>query len=78
MINDLRDEFVRFDFSGAGTTALLQAIVKPIEESDHIDKETYSTFKSSKILRDVYHLRSASSVPPGSVLGLSVQDPRLA
>ena len=78
MINDLRDEFIRFDFSGAGTTALLQSIVKPIEESDHIDNETSSTFKSSKIWRDLYHLRSASSVPPGSVLGLSVQDPRLA
>ncbi|KAG2219767.1 hypothetical protein INT45_008598, partial [Circinella minor] len=78
VMNDLRDEFVRFDFSGAGTTALLQAIVKPVEESDHIDKDTSSTFKSSKIWRDLYHLRSASSLPPGSILGLSVQDPRLA
>ncbi|KAI9495878.1 NUC188 domain-containing protein [Zychaea mexicana] len=77
-VNDLRDEFIRFDLSGARTTALLQAIVKPVEESNQVDKDASSTYKSSKVWRDLYHLRSASSIPPGSVIGLTVQDPRLA
>ncbi|KAI9244813.1 NUC188 domain-containing protein [Phascolomyces articulosus] len=77
-VNDLRDEFIRFDFAGARTTALLQAILNPVEESDHMDRDASLTYKSSKVWRDLYHLRSASSLPPGSVIGLSVQDPRLA
>ena len=77
-INDLRDQFIQFDLSGARTTALLQAIVKPVEESELVDNDTSPTYKSSKIWRDLEHLRSASSLPPGSVIGLTVQDPRLA
>ncbi|KAI8137837.1 ribonucleases P/MRP protein subunit POP1-domain-containing protein [Fennellomyces sp. T-0311] len=77
-INDLRDQFIRFDLSGARTTALLQAVVKPVEESEHVDKVSSPTYKSSKVWRDLEHLRSASSIPPGSVIGLTVQDPRLA
>ncbi|KAI8342334.1 ribonucleases P/MRP protein subunit POP1-domain-containing protein [Chlamydoabsidia padenii] len=66
-VADHRDELVRFDFTGPRSTALLQAILDPIDKNS----------TNGRIWRDLYSLRSSSSLPFGSVLGLTVKDPRL-
>ncbi|CAO3590230.1 unnamed protein product [Absidia cylindrospora] len=64
---DLRNELVRFDFTGPRSTALLQSILDPVNENSD----------NGRIWRDLSQLRSSSSLPCGSVLGFTVKDPRL-
>jgi ribonuclease P/MRP protein subunit POP1 len=66
-LNDLREQVLRFDLTGPRSTALLQAILDPIQDSS----------KGNQVWNDLSSLRSSCSLSPGSVLGLTVNDPRL-
>ncbi|KAI8062116.1 NUC188 domain-containing protein [Gongronella butleri] len=65
-ISDLRKQLVRFDLTGARSTALLQAVLTPIASSANAD-----------LWMQLQGVRSAACLPANCVLGLSVQDPRL-
>ncbi|RCH82061.1 hypothetical protein CU098_000584, partial [Rhizopus stolonifer] len=67
-ISDLRDDILRFDLTGPRSTALLQAILDPVADQD---------IKGNQVWQDLSQLRSSSSLSPGSVIGLVVNDPRL-
>lgn len=71
------DQLAVFELSGASSTALMQTILKPVEESALVCKESSPTAKAAEIWRDLRSLRSSSSLPSGVVIGLTVQDPRL-
>ncbi|KAG0187057.1 hypothetical protein DFQ28_006925 [Apophysomyces sp. BC1034] len=71
---DLREELVRFEITGPQSTAILQSILDPIDEADATKGKLSS---SSQLWRDLKYLRSNRSLPPGVVIGLTVQDPRL-
>jgi ribonuclease P/MRP protein subunit POP1 len=66
-LNDIREQLLRFELTGPRSTALLQAILDPIENAT----------KGNQVWKDLSQLRSSCSLPPGSVLGLVVNDPRL-
>ena len=66
-LNDLREDILRFELTGPRSTALLQAILDPVENA----------CKGNQTWSDLSQLRSSCSLSPGSVLGLVVQDPRL-
>ncbi|KAI8978898.1 ribonucleases P/MRP protein subunit POP1-domain-containing protein [Pilobolus umbonatus] len=68
-IKDLRDEILRFDLTGPRSTALLQAILDPIEGD--------GATKGNLLWNKLKELRSSSSLSAASVLGLIVNDPRL-
>lgn len=67
-LNDLREELLRFELTGPRSTALLQAILDPVENKESNGNQTW---------KDLHQLRSSCSLSPGSVLGLVVNDPRL-
>ncbi|GAA5804971.1 hypothetical protein HPULCUR_010481 [Helicostylum pulchrum] len=67
-LNDLREQVLRFELTGPRSTALLQAILDPVQNDGTKGNQTW---------RDLSELRSSCSLSPGSVLGLSVNDPRL-
>ncbi|KAG0334323.1 hypothetical protein BG000_008415 [Podila horticola] len=69
-VTDLENALVTFDFTGPRSTALLQAVLHPCT-SDHINKDAH------KVWDTISHLRTSSSLPPGVVLSLLVEDPRL-
>lgn len=66
-LNDLRDQLVRFELTGPRSTALLQAILDPVQDA----------INGNNVWNDLSQLRSSCSLSPGSVLGLVVNDPRL-
>ncbi|KAL9548705.1 hypothetical protein MBANPS3_005558 [Mucor bainieri] len=68
-VNDLRNEILRFELTGPRSTALLQAILDPVPDTN--------LGGGNAVWRDLSQLRSSCSLSPGSVLGLLVQDPRL-
>ncbi|KAF9584858.1 hypothetical protein BGW38_004904 [Lunasporangiospora selenospora] len=71
-VKDLESSLVMFDFTGPRSTALLKAVLNP-NESD--TAEPYQeAHKAWKLLSS---LRSSTSVPPGAVISLLVDDPRL-
>ncbi|KAI9028249.1 ribonucleases P/MRP protein subunit POP1-domain-containing protein [Phycomyces nitens] len=72
---DQRGDLVRFDLSGPRSTALLQSILDPVWEKFPIDDEREQ--KSARLWRELGQLRSSSSLPPGCVIGMTVQDPRI-
>ena len=76
-ITDQCDQLALFELSGASSTALMQTILKPVEENDHVCKENSSTAKAAQVWRDIRCFRSSSTLPSGVVIGLTVQDPRL-
>lgn len=76
-MTDQRDQLAVFELSGASSTALMQTILKPVEEATHVCKESSPTAKAAQIWRDLRCLRSSSTLPSGVVIGLTVQDPRL-
>lgn len=65
--SDLHNEILRFDLTGPRSTALLQAILDPINDTD----------AGNKVWHALKDLRSSTSLPPGAVIGLTVHDPRL-
>ncbi|ORY00772.1 POP1-domain-containing protein [Basidiobolus meristosporus CBS 931.73] len=65
-IEDLRDELVQFELTGPRTQALLDAVFSVSGES-----------LNAEVWKKLSCLRSTSSLPPGCVLGLLVDDPRL-
>ncbi|CEI98691.1 hypothetical protein RMCBS344292_12794 [Rhizopus microsporus] len=65
---DLRQEILRFELVGPRSTALLQAILDPV---------TKEGCKGNELWKDLHSLRSSSSLSPGCVIGLLVNDPRL-
>ncbi|KAF9285583.1 hypothetical protein BGZ74_001451 [Mortierella antarctica] len=69
-ITDLENALVTFDFTGPRSTALLQAVLHPCT-SGNINKDAH------KVWDTISHLRTSSSLPPGVVLSLLVEDPRL-
>ncbi|KAI7884705.1 POP1-domain-containing protein [Lichtheimia hyalospora FSU 10163] len=76
-ITDQCDQLALFELSGASSTALMQTILKPVEENGHVCKENSPTSKAAQVWRDLRCLRSSSTLPSGVVIGLTVQDPRL-
>ncbi|KAL0097937.1 ribonucleases P/MRP protein subunit POP1-domain-containing protein [Phycomyces blakesleeanus] len=72
---DQRGDLVRFDLFGPRSTALLQSILDPVCEASPLTEEREQ--KSAQLWRDISQLRSSSSLPPGCVLGMTVQDPRI-
>ncbi|KAI8086552.1 NUC188 domain-containing protein [Halteromyces radiatus] len=66
-LQDLRHEFSRFELTGPRATTLLQAILDPVDES----------CPNAQVWRSLQHFRSGCCIPNGSVIGLTVQDPRL-
>ncbi|KAI8970247.1 ribonucleases P/MRP protein subunit POP1-domain-containing protein [Mycotypha africana] len=67
-LRDLRDEVLRFELTGPRSTALLQAILDPIQDG---------TINGNQIWKNLHQLRSSCSLSPGTVIGLIVNDPRL-
>ncbi|KAG0247545.1 hypothetical protein BG011_001319 [Mortierella polycephala] len=71
-VKDLENSLVMFDFTGPRSTAILQAVLQ-LSES-----EAAATYEQAhKAWRTLSNLRSSSSLPPGIVLGLLLDDPRL-
>ncbi|KAK9709281.1 Ribonucleases P/MRP protein subunit pop1 [Basidiobolus ranarum] len=66
IVQDLRDELVQFELTGPRSQALLDAVFSVSNESP-----------SAEAWKKMSYLRSTSSLPPGIVLGLVVDDPRL-
>ncbi|KAI1314457.1 hypothetical protein EDD11_002159 [Mortierella claussenii] len=72
-VKDLGNSLVIFDFTGPRSTALLQAVLNltTLNNATSQHEEAHRTW-------DVLSgLRTSSSLPPGVVLGLLVNDPRL-
>ncbi|KAG0015916.1 hypothetical protein BGZ80_009548 [Entomortierella chlamydospora] len=71
-VKDLENSLVMFDFTGPRSTALLQAVLRPCKS------ETTKPYEEAHRTWDIISsLRTSSSLPPGVVLGLLVDDPRL-
>ncbi|KAF9175584.1 hypothetical protein BGX21_001585 [Mortierella sp. AD011] len=71
-VKDLENSLVMFDFTGPRSTTLLQAVLRPCKS------ETAKPYEDAHRTWDIISsLRSSSSLPPGVVLGLLVDDPRL-
>ena len=71
-VKDLENSLVMFDFTGPRSTALLQAVLKPTPSgSADINEHAHRTW------RTLADMRTSSSLPPGVVLALVVDDPRL-
>ncbi|KAF8985601.1 hypothetical protein BGZ46_003296 [Entomortierella lignicola] len=71
-VKDLENSLVMFDFTGPRSTALLQAVLKPCKfDTAKPYEEAHRTWDT------ISDLRTSSSLPPGVVLGLLVEDPRL-
>ncbi|KAI8366103.1 NUC188 domain-containing protein [Radiomyces spectabilis] len=73
---DQRDNLLRFELSGPRSTALLQSVLAPVEESQHA-QAAGMTSSNGQLWRNIKNLRSSGSLPPGVVIGLTVQDPRI-
>nr|CAG8480207.1 3392_t:CDS:10 [Entrophospora candida] len=89
IIENLQDEFLIFELTGPRSTALLQTVLDVYDGNDdngngtnmsidknqrivpYVNKDAHNAWKS------LNNLRSATSLPPGIVLGLTVIDPRL-
>ncbi|KAF9217819.1 hypothetical protein BGZ59_009792 [Podila verticillata] len=69
-IKDLENSLVIFDFTGPRSTALLQSVLH-LCTSDNINMEAHKAWET------ISQLRTSSSLPPGVVLSLLVEDPRL-
>ncbi|KAF7726095.1 hypothetical protein EC973_009069 [Apophysomyces ossiformis] len=63
---DQRNELLRFDFNGPRSTALLQSVLEPVTREAN----------GNRLWKDILHLRSSCSLPPGVVIGMTVYDPR--
>ncbi|KAG0236775.1 hypothetical protein BGX31_003811 [Mortierella sp. GBA43] len=74
-IKDLENSLVMFDFTGPRSTALLQAVLKPSKSSP--SPETAINEQAHKTWETISNMRTSSSLPPGIVLSLVVDDPRL-
>ncbi|KAF9958011.1 hypothetical protein BGZ72_001040 [Mortierella alpina] len=72
-MKDLENSLVLFDFTGPRSTALLQAVLYPCRSEAGRPYE-----EAHKVWEVVSNLRSSSSLPPGAVLSLLVEDPRLS
>ncbi|KAF9927557.1 hypothetical protein FBU30_003064 [Linnemannia zychae] len=71
-VKDLENSLVQFDFTGPRSTALLKAVLQ-LSWSDVAlpYQDAHKTWEA------IYNMRTSSSLPPGIVLGLLVEDPRL-
>ncbi|KAG0297060.1 hypothetical protein BGZ98_000715 [Dissophora globulifera] len=73
VIKDLENSLAMFDFTGPRSTALLQAVLKPCTSGT-----TAASYQEARqAWETIASLRTSSSLPPGVVLGLLVDDPRL-
>ncbi|KXS18909.1 POP1-domain-containing protein [Gonapodya prolifera JEL478] len=74
---------LRFELTGPRSLALLRHILHPVDPSDPLVGPAVDAGWSRPnatawtVWNDIEGLRSAASLPPGCVLGLSVWDPRL-
>ncbi|KAF8938323.1 hypothetical protein BGZ47_008637 [Haplosporangium gracile] len=71
-VKDMENSLVMFDFTGPRSTALLKAVLQ-LCQSDAAS----SYQEAHKAWETIYNMRSSSSLPPGIVLGLLAEDPRL-
>ncbi|KAK3842323.1 MAG: NUC188 domain-containing protein [Linnemannia gamsii] len=71
-VKDLENSLVMFDFTGPRSTALLKAVLQ-LSKSEAASpyQEAHKTWEA------ICNMRTSSSLPPGIVLGLLVEDPRL-
>ncbi|KAG0273111.1 hypothetical protein BGZ95_011061 [Linnemannia exigua] len=71
-VKDLENSLVMFDFTGPRSTALLKAVLQ-LSKSEVASpyQEAHKTWEA------ICNMRTSSSLPPGIVLGLLVEDPRL-
>ncbi|KAG0204946.1 hypothetical protein BGX33_008187 [Mortierella sp. NVP41] len=71
-VKDLENSLVMFDFTGPRSTALLKAVLQ-LSQADAASpyQEAHKTWET------ICNMRTSSSLPPGIVLGLLVEDPRL-
>ncbi|KAF9907984.1 hypothetical protein EC991_010332 [Linnemannia zychae] len=71
-INDLENALVMFDLTGPRSMALLKAVLQ-LSKS-----EAASPYQEAhKVWEAICNMRTSSSLPPGIVLGLLAEDPRL-
>ncbi|KAI9010977.1 ribonucleases P/MRP protein subunit POP1-domain-containing protein [Phycomyces nitens] len=75
-ICEQKEKLVRFDLAGPHSTALLQSVFRPIEEAP-IQIERENSTEQIELWNDIGSLKSACSLSPDVVIGLTVQDPRL-
>ncbi|KAF9970400.1 hypothetical protein BGZ73_006883 [Actinomortierella ambigua] len=71
-IEDLENSLVMFEFTGPRSTALLQAVLRLSALSED---SPYT--EAHRVWEKISTLRSSTVLPPGIVLGLLVDDPRL-
>ncbi|KAF4978757.1 hypothetical protein FZEAL_4918 [Fusarium zealandicum] len=70
-IEDLRFEIGSIDLTGPGSTEALLAVLNPYPSKDKGDTQ------HAELFRSLSGLTNAATLPAGSVLGFSLQDPRL-
>ncbi|OAD72210.1 hypothetical protein PHYBLDRAFT_147182 [Phycomyces blakesleeanus NRRL 1555(-)] len=75
-ICEQKEKLVRFNLAGPHSTALLQSIFRPIEEAE-VQIERANTTEQTQLWDDIGSLKSACSLSPDVIIGLTVQDPRL-
>ena len=63
---EIVDDICRFELIGPKAHSTLQMVLKTISESEN-----------DKLWSELEFLRSPSSLPPGTILSLSIQDPRM-
>ncbi|KAG0244945.1 hypothetical protein BGW41_005544 [Actinomortierella wolfii] len=71
-IQDLENSLVMYEFTGPRSTALLQAV---LQLSSLPNNSPYA--EAHRVWERISTLRSSTMLPPGIVLGLLVDDPRL-
>ncbi|CAO3632550.1 unnamed protein product [Cunninghamella echinulata] len=77
LVVDLRKDIVRFELTGPRSLAILQAIVDPVLENDNdVNNNKFKKY-NNQLWHDLQHIRSGGCLPNGTVIGLTVQDPRL-
>ncbi|KAG0280188.1 hypothetical protein BGZ96_001647 [Linnemannia gamsii] len=71
-VKDMENSLVMFDFTGPRSTALLKAVLQLCQSSAASPyQEAHKTWEA------ICNMRSSSSLPPGIILGLLAEDPRL-
>jgi ribonuclease P/MRP protein subunit POP1 len=71
IIRDLRSELLVFDFIGPRTHHYISSILDVLQD-DHDNTSSAAT-----LWRTLASLRTTQSLPPGVIIGLTVNDPRL-
>eukprot|EP01133_Synstelium_polycarpum_P002662 gene2662-3073_t len=67
-LNLIDDQVVRFELTGTQTHSIIQSVLHTLGNS---------TDEASKLWNSLKQLRSAATLPTGTIIGLNVYDPRL-